>query len=851
MAVASETVAFSRPGPTDAFDEVYDVSGSVRPHWSAFMDGFSTLGPAETNRRWETARRLLHENGVTYNIYGDPQGLNRPWQLDPVPLIISSEEWATLETALIQRARLLDRILADIYGPQRLLRSGSLPPALIFGQPGFLRPCCGIDVPSDRHLILYAADLARSPDGRWWVVSDRTQAPSGAGYALENRIVISRMFPELFHQLGVRKVADFFQTMRSSLAELAPRHRDNPCIVLLTPGPYNETYFEQAYLARYLGYTLAQGQDLTVHDRQLFLKTLGGLKPVDVLVRRVDDDFCDPLNLRDDSYLGVAGLVQVIAEGNVALANALGSSLVQNASFMAFLPGLCRELFGEDLLMPSVATWWCGHDDARAHVLAHLPNLVVRKIAPGLRHTVFSGESLDSGQLRSLADEISASPYSFTAQEQVLPSLIPSWNGTGLEPRPTLLRVHLVATRDGYAVMPGGLTRIGSAPHSRSISMQTGGGSKDTWILGDTAPTPAPAATTTIMSGIRRNSHDLPSRFADNLYWLGRYAERSENLARILRTIINHLVDESGLSGVVDLHPLLAQLTHYGILPAEAWMQPPGHDLSLLESSLLQAVFTRETPGGLRACLAQMNQAMAGVRERISDDTSKILVRTEKDLDQAAAASTLNLTGCLPALDDAIRSLAAFSGLTSENITRGQAWVFLDMGRRLERAVFAGHLVANLLAPGEKAPASVLEILLEVADCTLTYRARYFSTTRPGPVLDLLLADESNPRSLAFQLSALTRHLADLPVDPGTPRPTPSEKIVLHLLTRVRLIDLGCVDPMADPTSPAPVRQLLDECGTELPRLSELLTQGYFSHAGLAHNIDDNPAPGPAEGVAP
>ena len=459
-----------------AFDELLDGDGKTFPHYAKLMDELEAFGAAELSRRTDACQRFVREHGITYNVYGDPRGMERPWQLDPVPFVIAPEEWRKLETGLIQRATLLNKILADCYGAQDLIRSRWLSPALVFGQPDFLRPCHGIRVPGDTFLHFYAADLSRSPDGRWWVVSDRTQIPTGAGYALANRLVTSRILPEPFRDNHVHRLAGFFLAAQNALGQLAPRQAERARVVMLTPGPHNETYFEQAYLARYLGYMLVEGQDLTVRDNHVFLKTLSGLERVDVILRRVDDDFCDPLELRNDSILGVPGLVEAVRAGNVVMANALGSGLVQSPAFMSFLPGLCRHLLGEELKLPSVATWWCGQKAAREHVLKNLDRLVVK---PAFRTHLNIAEA-ERDELRR---RIEFDPDLFVAQERVEHSTAPVWQKDSLAPQPVSLRAFLVADgRGGYCVMPGGLARVSPDSGGKFISMQTGGSSKDTWI---------------------------------------------------------------------------------------------------------------------------------------------------------------------------------------------------------------------------------------------------------------------------------------------------------------------------------------------------------------------------------
>ena len=418
------------------FDEFLGGNGAPRHHYLKLLDTIEGLSEADFRKRREACDRLVKEQGITYNAYGDPRGMERPWQLDPLPLLIAPEEWRALEAGLIQRATLLNQILADCYGTQDLIRSRSLSPALIFAQPDFLRPCHGVRQPGDTYLHFYAADLARSPDGRWWVVSDRTQIPTGAGYALANRLVTSRILPEPFRENHVQRLAGFFRETQNALARLAPRQADKARVVMLTPGPHNETYFEQAYLARYLGYTLVEGQDLTVRDNHVFLKTLSGLERVDAILRRVDDDFCDPLELRNDSILGVPGLVEVLRAGNVIIANSLGTGLVQSPAFMSFLPGLCRHLLNEELKLPSVATWWCGQKAALEYVREHFDELVVKPAFRTQMRVPDPETKLTDAGRDALKRRLEFNADLFVAQERVAASTAPSWGKRRFGPPP-------------------------------------------------------------------------------------------------------------------------------------------------------------------------------------------------------------------------------------------------------------------------------------------------------------------------------------------------------------------------------------------------------------------------------
>ncbi len=429
----------------EAYDEMYAGEGKILPHWQVLMQELDQLGREGLERRHLEAQRLLRENGVTFNIYDGLRGMARPWQLDPIPLFISAEEWSTIEAGLVQRAELLNLVLADIYGPQQLLKEGLLPPELVFGHAGFQRSCVGTIKAVNRSLTICSSNLARGPDGRMWVIDDRAQSPSGAGYALENRMVMTRIAPALFRDCHVRRLAGFFQPFRDRLASLAPQNREDPRIVVLTPGPYSPSYFEHAYLANYLGYTLVQGDDLSVRDGRVWLKSLEGLHQVDVILRRVDDAYCDPLELREDSRLGVTGLLQSARLGHVAIANPIGSCVLENPGLLAFLPGIAKHFFGEDLKLPSVATWWCGQENERRFVLENLEKLVIKTIHRTRGYRSIFGAQLTQAEQAELRERILHKPYLYTGQEMVSFSTAPSLVDGQVEPRHAILRSFLVA----------------------------------------------------------------------------------------------------------------------------------------------------------------------------------------------------------------------------------------------------------------------------------------------------------------------------------------------------------------------------------------------------------------------
>jgi uncharacterized circularly permuted ATP-grasp superfamily protein/uncharacterized alpha-E superfamily protein len=812
------------------YDEMTLPSGELRPHWRELVGALQRLGTEELFRRWREGQRLIEENGVTYNVYGDPRGIDRPWQLDPIPLLISREEWAGIEAAVAQRALLLDRMLADLYGDRRLLRESLLPPELIYGNSAFLRPCHGLRVPGDCHLHAYAADLARSPSGQWWVIADRTQAPSGAGYALENRIVMSRILPEAFRDFHVQRLAGFFQAFRDTLMQLAPT-RGTPRIVLLTPGPYNETYFEHAYLARYLGITLVEGGDLTVRDDRVYLKTLSGLLPVHVILRRQDDAFCDPLELFGESALGTPGLTQAARAGNVAVANALGSGIVETAATMAFLPGLCRALLGEDLRMPSVATWWCGQPAEREYVIEHLEELVLKPTYPSRRAEVVFGEELSADERSTLVNRIRENPYGFMAQERVALSTVPTGGVAGAMPRHLVLRVYAVRSGDGYVLMPGGLTRVSPSPDSLVVSSQRGGGSKDTWVLAD-----GPVPYTTLIdrvtrpSDVSRASFALTSRVADNLFWLGRMSERADAGARLFRCALRRLAEEPLRAVDAPLPDALALLERMlpGVLePAEPEGEAEAEVDAGLESRALAALFDRARLESVGGAVAALHRIAWLLRDRISPDAWRTLAHLEQDFVAPATHPALRVSEAIELLDGSIARLAAFTGIAMESMTRGLGWQFLDIGRRLERGIQIVNLLrAGLVEPAASEPRRIGNVL-EVADSAMTYRSRYQTSLEVPLVLDLLLADEANPRSLAFQLDQLETRFRGLPRAP--------RRDVTDLRDQLRSVPLDALVEITERLGATPRRArleaLLATCSAALPALADVLNHAYLVHA--------------------
>lgn len=822
--------------PPGVFDEYFRASGELRPHAQRFVDELRELPLAELSRRRELATRQIYENSVTYNAPDESERSNRPWKLDVLPLLIEAAEWKQLSQGLGQRAELLNLILADIYGPQKLISRGLLPPELVFANPNFLRPIHGLKAPDDLFLHIYAADLSRTADGTWWVTADRTEMPSGAGYALENRLVSSAMYPDSFRAQHVQRLAPFFLALRERLERLAPRHRDNPRIVLLSEGPSNPNYFEDAYLSRYLGYMVVEGGDLAMRDNQVQLKTLGGLLPVDVVLRRVDDADCDPLELRAESWRGVSGLTQAVRTGGVALANALGSGLLESPAFLALLPRLCRELLGQELLLGSIPTWWCGQPEALQDVLSRPDELTLRSCYRQRDRTGIRLGQLSKERRRMVLQRLREAPEEFVAQEPAGRSVTPVWEGGRAQPWHVALRTYLVHNGREYACMPGGLVRVSPSTGMLDEVFSSGEASKDAWVLSE-----GPVSTVTLlrqqgMMELRRSGAELPSRIADNLFWLGRHVERCDGAARVLRTTVSRLVGESAAGESSEL-PLLARiLAEKGLIEPAYAVEGFGVNLPALESGLPRFVFNEAEPSSLLSMITSMNRTASLVRERLSGDSWRVLNRIYHDFQQADNGRGAGLSQLLAQLNRLTLDLASFSGMVMEGMTRTLGWRFLDLGRRLERALHVVLLTRGLLIRKTWEPPA-MEAVLEMADSLITYRSRYLNNMQLPPLLDLLLTDESNPRSLAYQLLTLVDHIEQLPRISSQPLRSQDQRLGLMMLTSVRMLADDLLNVTTSHAGRNSVERLLRRMSNQLPKLAEVISQKYLIHAGLPRQL--------------
>ncbi len=739
-------------------DEFVDADGEPRPHWMKMLNALARLEPDEITQRFAAADRRIRDMGISYRVHGETR--ERSWPLSHMPLLISETEWQEIRSGIEQRAELLERVLADIYGPAQLIADGALPAAAVAGSPDFISAMRDVTPPGGRWLRLYAADIGRGPDGRWWVLGDRAQAPSGTGYALENRLVLSRAFGSLYREMNVERLAPFFRDFRSGLT--AASKRSEPRICLLTPGPWSETYFEQAYMARYLGLLLVEGEDLVMSDGSLHVRTIAGLKRADVIWRRVDAEWCDPLELNAASQLGVPGMLEAIRRGNVAMANMPGSGLVESRALMAFMPALARRLLGEDLRLPNIATWWCGQENERKKVLDQFDDMTItgafKETVPGFGATrSVLGASLSGEDRASLLQSIHNRGMDYAGQEVVRLSTTPVWQEGKLVPRPFSLRVYAAATPDGWRVMPGGFCRVsGENVDARAINMGEGAMSADAWVIAE-----KPVEVSTLLPPadhvkVVRLLGNLPSRAADNLFWFGRYLERAEATLRLVRALCGRVMDaDTPVVGTrQSIERLQRLLIAWGAAPPDARELSPG----VVAAGALRDV---DVTGSALSIARAARRAASVIRERLSQDAWQLVGRLETRLTSEEFGGNSE-PETLERAEGALHTIAALAGLVNENMNRVAGWSFLDMGRRLERAINTCHYARQFA--DRDAQSEHLDVLLDLIDSQITYRSRYMAGLALAPVRDMVVLDPFNPRSVAFQVARLDEHLAGLPL---------------------------------------------------------------------------------------
>lgn len=812
-----------------AHDELLDAAGNVRPHWQPFLDALAKLPAAEQANRADLLNRRVREMGIAHDIFADPAAPGKRWEVDLVPLIIAREEWHRLEKAILQRTRLMNAILADLYGEQRLLRDGLIPSSLLFSDPAFLPPCHGIQ-PTTGHLQFYAVDLARDLNGSWRIIDNHTETPAGVGYALANRVVHTQVAGDLFEACNSLRLAPFFQSVQAGLAVLTGRR--DPRIALLTPGPLHDDYFSHAYLARYLGYLLVEGSDLRMAGDQIFLKTLEGLQRVDLIVRCIDGRQSDPLELDAGRYGGPPGLVQACRKVPQLVRNALGSAVAQNRGLAPYLPAICRKVFGEDLLISDTPRRWLGDAANRRYVIDHLDRMVIRPAQegtgrPGGAQYGQLGSSLTESQRRTLLDEIELHGEMLVAEERIGFGTTPAFSPRGLVPQPFAVRLFVAGTSDGLSVMPGGLA-MAIVPNLAVALSAPEPRTRDVWIItdGEVPPHRSLWQPTIETARVQRSQRVIQSRVADDLFWLGRYAERADWTMRVLRSALQPLRGDNAPAQVESAARacLAALATEEHAPPTQSEME----SASPIESMAHHLVASKDGRRTLDDTLDKLYRVANLTRDRLSLEAWRVLSHFRPGADWRRALVDSPPEALLELIEDGLGWLAAFNGLFHENMTRNKGWSFLDMGRRIERAGNMSEAILWLFSeplPRED-EAGRLFYLLEVADSFITYRSRYRLDPMLALVLDLLLLDETNPRSLAYQLANISQHLGTLPQANPSGGLSDERRLILSMLSSIRKFD---VEALAKDATRSDLQGALRKQLRLLPQLTTAIERHYFN----------------------
>ena len=863
MNAMAALAALARRAPAGHLDGLRVAGGdALTPEWQTFFEKALAAMPAkarsveallgELGQSQASLARKIADNGITYNLYSDAMaGQARPWSLDLLPMILDQAQWAQIERGITQRAELLNHILADVYGEQTLVRGGMLPTALVQGHPAYLRPAHGITPRGKTFLHIAAFDLARGPDGNWWVMSQRTQAPSGLGYALENRMIVSRLFPDAFRALHVDKLALSYKTLINSLMEHSPAGADAR-VVLLTPGPYSETYFEHVYLARYLGIGLVEGGDLVVRDERVWLKTLKGLEPVDVILRRLDDDFLDPLELRADSALGIPGLLQAYRAGNVVLANAPGTGFLESAAILGFLPKICKAVMGQTLAIPSIASWWCGERSALRTLMPQLNDYVLKPTFNdrGRRFVPAIGKSLSAREREQWTGRIALHPEDFSAQAFLPLAHNPSWQGLGtatsasasaspIASRAAMVRVFAVSNGPGqWHVMPGGLARI--APEGRDVvSMYRGGSSADMWVItGHSTDEAVPLSTTLTPISAHRATLGIASRAAENLFWFGRYTERLENTTRLARVTLEALASEA--DETPETLDWLHRLALSNGLVSKA-VPSPKKSVTLFERALIASLGDRTGKLGaysVAATLESLRFSAFAVRERLALEQWTLVATSATEFDAAMAGApgqsgeTRNTQQALRALERLTTNVMAMTGAQTDRMTRDDGWRMLSMGRHIERMSTLAEALSEAFDTGTLNSDIGFSLVLSFFDSTITYRSRYLQQRDPQALVELLALDRDNPRSLAWISQSLSGRIAKLM---GLPSASLPPMLTPFLLPHQWENDEATA--LASANNSDAIIALLRGARLDAFAISDALSQRYFSHAEAADTV--------------
>lgn len=821
------------------YDELLKDNMSINPNWEMLLENLTKLGSEELITRQNQINWLMDENGVTYNVYNDPKGLHRTWDLNIVPFIVHQKEWQTIEKGIIQRAEILNLVLKDIYGKRELIKNGIIPHEVIFAHRGFLRQCDQIQYNTNKNLLIHSADLSRGPDGRMWVVNDRTQAPSGMGYALENRAALHRVSPDILKGINVKQSTGFFQDFSQMLINSAPSNVVNPNIVILTPGPHNETYFEHAYMSSFLGYPLVQGNDLVVRNGKVWMKSLKELKQVDVILRRVDDVYMDPLELREDSYLGIAGLLDVIRQQNVTVVNPIGSGVLENSGLIPFMNNISNYFLNEDLILPQIASWWCGQTKERHHVLENLSDFVVKRIDRSNRESIYFCEFLNKEELNNLKRNILSNPYNFVAQEKISFSTAPDFVNGKLEPRKVACRTFAIAKNDTYSVMPGGLVRVAAERENLRVSNQRGGISKDFWVVTDQQERMIQNYSwdTTPQNKTISDINDLPSHTAENLFWSGRYLGRALITSRLLRMSLNRMSalqysnNKTEAESLKYIFEAITTITH--TLPGfvgkgkETVLENPLKELNSL-------IFDETRMGSLAQTLMSFTNSYYSLRNLWSKDMWRVFDGIKKLWNKYDKTQEYSVSTLIKLQDNIITRLIAFMGLIEESILVDQGLLLYFIGLQTEQAslTIAKCRALIVVKHDEQLEYEILEALLTSHESLNIYRYSYRSYLSIENVINLMVLDKKYARSLTYQLTRIQKDINQLPHSQTNGELSECQAVIAEANTIIQGLNTDMLIALnEDNTLRENLEDALSKLSDLLHKTSLSISDTYFNHS--------------------
>ncbi|GAA3518004.1 circularly permuted type 2 ATP-grasp protein [Aquimarina addita] len=839
-----------------SYDEMFSSEMVIKPAWKNISDSLLGMGSKELVSRQKDIDWMLSENGVTYNVYNDPKGLNRPWNLNIIPFVLQETEWKRIEKGLKQRVHLLDLVVKDIYSKRELIKKGIIPSEIVYGHRGFLRQCDQIKYNTPKNISIYASDLSRGPDGRMWVVNDRTQAPSGMGYSLENRAAAGNVLSEIYKKNNVKGIEGFFHDFNQLLVKSSPDGKLNPSIVILTPGPHNETYFEHAYISSYFGYPLVRGNDLIVRDGFLWMKSLKGLKKVDVVLRRVDDVFMDPLELREDSYLGVTGLLDVVRRQNVTVINPVGTGVIENSGLIPFMPAIAKYFLNEELLLPQIATWWCGQHNERQHVLDNISNYVIKRIDRSHREDIVFGELLNEEEKLKIKNKITKNPYLYVAQEKITFSTIPNFNDGQLEPRNMVCRAFAIAKGDTYEVMPGGLVRVSPEVASLRISNQRGGTSKDFCVLSANNevdvtiyPSWQNAQKTTAAK-----LEDLPSMTAENLYWTGRYMSRALVTSRFLRMVLKKFANTDFEIEAIEDNKKLRTLLH---AVTELTNTFPGfigntkqRPVLDIKKELCAVILDKNKQGSLANTLAMFSNSYYAIRNLWSTDMWRVFDSIQKlcsMMEERKTDKDISIKSILKILDQLITKLIAIMGLIEESILVNQGLLLYFIGLNLESGIFNIKKLDLLTTKvtDEDTEYNLLECLLNSQESLNIYRYGYRSYITIENTLSLVLLNPEYGRSLMYLLSRLNKDINRLPPPEQLISLNNSQKYIYDAYSKLKSVSVETliISNQERNELRENLKYLLVELDVLLNGVSIEITNIYFNHISGQNQLSSQSFP--------